>query len=109
MVILQHPRDYQTAIDNILVDCYNDVVNILIENGGVWVKEDDDTDYIVMKQWLGSPIICSLKVDGKDIYYKDALYGRNDVLPWKQYGWKRLRVEDAIHLYGQLWDKLGYE
>lgn len=109
MVILQHPSDYQTAIDNILIDCYNDVVNILVENGGVWVREANDTDYIVMRQWLGSPVICSLKVDNRCVYYKDTLYGCNDILPWEQSAWKKLRIEDAIHLYGQLWDKLGYE
>ena len=85
MPVLQHPRDYQRAIDDLLIDCHKDLVNLLIENGGVWVKADDDTDYIVMKQWLGSPIICSLKVDGNDVTtrtrFMDAtIYFRGNIM-----------------------------
>ena len=102
------PGEHQKNINSAYAGCYMDLSILLMENGGYWEIDKDDTKYIVMRDWFGSPIIHKLKFENGIIYFKSALYGspKQPLVYTENSPWMELRAKDSFVIFDALYDKL---
>lgn len=103
-----NPGEHQKNIDSVYAGCYMDLSILLMENGGYWEIGENDTKYIVMKDWFGSPIIRKLKLENGVIYFKSAMYGspKQPLVYTEGSPWRELRAKDSFVIFDALYDKL---
>ena len=105
---MKEPHEYFASLNQVYNQCYSDLCELITNLGGHWVADQYNPKRIVLRNYLGSPIIRELQVKGLVVYHKDAMYGSetNPFIYTEADDWKLLDYTDSVEVYSQLWGVL---